>query len=1539
MTKNVIDPFTQSLSDQIYWEKELLNEIETIVCNSILSESLSQNYSRKSLVINTELSCFLNSMSGENEIALFTILLSVLGILKNGNSTKGKVIIWIPIMGKSKAERYFTDTLPIIVELNEEHSFVQILEDVKNKIIQANKFADFHIDTIINSKILGKLKGKLNVITIAASFDSLHNYEYIKEKGASILYRFDISNNKINLNIEFLESYYTERKIDTLFEKYVLLLKHLKNNPHVKLKEVAKEVFQDITTIKKLENSRNTLPEIYGNRKLLKGGLQLKRINGYFFDKKEVEEIVGSYPRVKEVFVTIKKNDNIDQLIAYYTSNGTISSYDLELHISDKLCKEITPAYFIDVNNKSDIVGEIPLLNLPLDYARPAIQSDLGATVSFTLSEDETANVRLLAKDNDLTLYMSVLSVFTILLSKLSGQEDIVVGTPLAGRNHSDLKYIMEVFVNTLAIKNKIKAESSIKAYLEQLRLTTLRTYENQECQFEDLEDKVFVPIDISHNYMFNVMFNMFNQTEYSGDLSNFDNSNYKHIVGKSKFDLTLTAVDYGEQLMLSFEYCTKLFRAETIERYIGYFKKTVNQITSKLDCKISEIDILSIKERQQLLYEFNNTKADYPKDKTIHQLFKEQVERTPNNTALKYKDKILTYRELDLRSNQLAHYLVRNGILNGCFVGVMMDRSIEMIIGVFGILKAGCAYVPLDMLIPQKRLEMILSDLKIKCLLTQKSKLHQLFKIERNIHQLMNVLLFDVHKEVPLEFSYREELKDSQGYISKKSMNRFNIEGFYSMDNNEPEIELKTNASSEDIAYVIYTSGSTGVPKGVYVKHQPVINVIEWVNKTFEITKNDRLLFVTSLCFDLSVYDIFGILSSGASLSIISQQDLQRPTRIINNIYKEGISFWDSAPAFMQQLVPFLGQQLNNKINSFRLAFFSGDYTPLELPNILKNVFSKIKIISLGGATEATIWSNYYPISEINPEWNSIPYGKPIQNSKYYILNGNMQPCPIGNCGELYIGGECLASGYINDEELTKSKFILNPFVTNELIYKTGDLARWLSDGNIEFLGRIDHQVKIRGFRIELGEIESVLQKHNQIKDSVVIDIEESGDKYLCAYLVIDNEFDQEKIRTYLSTSLPDYMIPSYFVELDKLPLTSNGKVNRKVLPSPEVKVGKDYVAPSNEVEEKLVEIWSEVLKIAKEEISVTANFFALGGHSLNATLCINKIKTNLNISVPLIEIFKESSISQLANVIDINKSKIISDDDNLILLKQGEKNGGNIFLIHTGTGNVDGYIEFCNQANDNFSYWGISVGEFKKNEPQDITVEKLAEKYIRCIKKVQPYNGYIIVGRCYGGTIALEMVRQMEQKNERIIFLGIIHATPPIKNLKIKMDKFTVEGELNWISNYLNKEVVSKFKSKGDIKILWNEITKYLNDTENAREILRGLLTSGGEFNYSSEMLEDVSLQELIKYLNFTRSIRVARYNYVPINKINTQIHYFVPSIRITNDFNFFSEFSMLDMKIREIEGDSSSIFKQPNVNFLFKQFKESLNEVNKEVLSESE
>ncbi|MCP5051184.1 MAG: amino acid adenylation domain-containing protein [bacterium] len=885
--------------------------------------------------------------------------------------------------------------------------------------------------------------------------------------------------------------------------------------------------------------------------------------------------------------------------------------------------------------------GELPLLELPTDYDRPMVKQFSGDYIRFELEAERIQALKTLALEEKVTPFMLLLSLYYIFLSRMSLQEDIVVGTPEAGRRHANLNQVVGIFINTLALRGYPGAGRDFKDFLQQVKRDTLGAFENRDYQFEDMVSNINLPRDTGRNPLFDVMFDYHNENEsvnqLQGRMFKSVTESEIHTNKTSMFDLNLHIIEYPERLGFTLDYCTDLFEPSTIQRFIRYFNTLVEDVVQDPSKKIGRFSILTGKEKERILFEFNDTAVDYSGDMTLNRIFEEQVERTPLQTAAIFYGTQISYKELNRKANQLAAKLRETGKTTG-FLSVIQDRTIEMIITVLGILKAGAAYVPLEPYLPAARIIKILKSLGSTCILTNHLQLQKVSDVVTQLPQVTHVFCLDDDGDENRDGRFPGPLRDGIQWVSSQAIGS-------AADRN-----LSPFNAPGDIAYTIYTSGSTGMPKGVVVEHRTVINLIEWVNRTFNVGPSDKLLFVASLSFDLSVYDIFGVLACGGTLQVVSHADINNPERLLDLILSGEITFWDSAPAALQQLVPFFPEVANHKKNShLRLVFLSGDWIPVTLPDALRETFEGVNVISLGGATEATIWSNFYPIKDVDPSWKSIPYGKPIENATYYILDRNLETCPIRIPGDLYIGGQCLAIGYINDVPFTSSKFIDSPFVPGEKIYKTGDLARWFDDGNMEFLGRVDHQVKLRGLRIELGEIETQLLGIENVREVVVlIHGTRMEDKYLCAYIVLDQDISTDRLREELASNLPEYMIPSYFVTLDKMPVSANGKLDRKALPEPDkITLGADgeYIAPRNSIEVNVAEIWAGLLGIEREKVGIEADFFAVGGNSLKAIKLILEVRKKWQVKISLVSVFTRSKLREMSEDIrDAQKDLFVS-------------------------------------------------------------------------------------------------------------------------------------------------------------------------------------------------------------------------------------------------------------------------------------------------------
>jgi len=826
--------------------------------------------------------------------------------------------------------------------------------------------------------------------------------------------------------------------------------------------------------------------------------------------------------------------------------------------------------------------NEVPLLDLPLDYMRPILQSFEGGVVEFKLDQGITEQLNSLAQEVGATLYMVLLSAVSILLSKYTHQEDIIIGSPVAGRTHVDLEAIIGMFVNTLVMRTYPLGNKTYTEFLKEVKEIALTAYENQDYQFEELVERLNLRRDLSRNPLFDVMFVLQNMESIHLEVDELQFTSYPNTQPIAKFDLTFIAVEMEGGISFGVEYCTKLFKYETIKRMTCHLQSVLTAITSDRTIKIQAIDILSQREHHQLMYEFNDTCIEYPKNKTIHQLFENQVIETPDNVALVFNEESMTYSELNTKANQLARILRVNGVKSDGIVGIMMERSLDMIIGILGVLKSGGAYLPIDPDFPEERIKFLLEDSKVEKILTQ-SWLNE--KID-----------FDVEKI------------------------NLNKTGVYEGEDSNLEIASCTN----DLAYVTYTSGSTGKPKGVMIEHRSVVNLAVGQKNRYMIDENDRLLQFYSISFDPFVEQMFVVLLSGASLYLVDTTILLDVSQFMVFLQNNSITHLDVVPSFLDELNL-------SELHHLKRVVSGGEACSL---NLAKRLSSKFDFYNGYGPTEATVTATMCRVNSENINL-TVPIGKPLANYQVYILTSDSNLTPIGIPGELCISGDGLARGYLNRPELTAEKFVENPFIKGERIYCTGDLARWLPDGNIEFLGRIDHQVKIRGFRVELGEIERCLLELDAAKEVVVTaKVDKTGDKYLCAYMVTDVEISLGDIQKSLSEILPEYMIPSHFVRLSEMPLTPNGKIDRNALPEPDILSSRlEYTAPRNKMEKTMVEIWSEIL--GRDGVGIYDNFFELGGHSLRVTRLVNRIESETGVRIAIKDVFLNPTVKALVDFV----------------------------------------------------------------------------------------------------------------------------------------------------------------------------------------------------------------------------------------------------------------------------------------------------------------
>jgi amino acid adenylation domain-containing protein len=842
-----------------------------------------------------------------------------------------------------------------------------------------------------------------------------------------------------------------------------------------------------------------------------------------------------------------------------------------------------------------------PLLDLPTDYPRPAIVTYKGATQSFLLSKSLTKALKALSQQEGVTLFMTLLAAFKVLLHRYSQQNDIVVGTPIANRNRAEIEGLIGFFVNTLVLRTNLAGNPSFRQLLRRIREVTLGAYAHQDLPFEQLVEELQPERHLNRNPLFDVMFALQNAPAQELRLPGLTLSSLSEENQAAIFDLTLSMTETEQGLLGEIEYSTDLFDSSTIERMVGHFQVLLAAIVAEPEQCLSDLPLLTPVEEHQLLVEWNDTKAEYPIDKCIHELFEATVERTPDAVAVVFEDQQLTYRELNVKANQLAHYLRSLGVKTEEIVGICVERSLEMAIAILGVLKAGGAYVPLDPAYPPQRLAYMFSDASVSVMVTQNNLLTKLSEYQEKL--------------ICLDTDWEKISGESQ---------------------ENPVIGVQAN----NLAYVIYTSGSTGKPKGVMIEHQSLVNLAAATTVKYKMGAGDRILQFASISFDVAAEEIYSCFICGGTLVLRTDEILASVSMFMENCRNRQITVLDLPTAYWHLIVSELANGNLTLPESLRLVIIGGESAlPEKVAIWQKQVGNYPQLINAYGPTEATVNATCCNLSTTEVNGQEVPIGYPISNVQVYLLDQYLQLVPVGVPGEIYIGGAGLARGYLNSPELTEQKFIANPLKTGTKLYQTGDLGRYRPDGTLEFIGRIDEQVKVRGFRIELGEIESILVQHPTVCSSVVVLREdEPGSKRLVAYIVAQPEqlLIIDQLRRFLENKLPNYMVPSAFVVLEALPLTPNGKVDRRALPVPDhtqLIQQSNFIAASTPIEQMLVGIWAEVLGIKK--LGVHNNFFDLGGHSLLATQLISRIRQILHLELPLRCLFEAPTIAELASVI----------------------------------------------------------------------------------------------------------------------------------------------------------------------------------------------------------------------------------------------------------------------------------------------------------------
>ncbi len=842
---------------------------------------------------------------------------------------------------------------------------------------------------------------------------------------------------------------------------------------------------------------------------------------------------------------------------------------------------------------KTQLAGAPASLDLPTDRPRPAVQSFRGAVKSLALPLELTERLNHMSRQHNVTPFMVLLAAFQTLLSRYSGQEDILVGTPIANRNRAEIEGLIGFFANTLVLRTKIPASMPFGDLLSRVKESALGAYAHQDIPFEKLVEELRPERSLSHNPLFQVLFSLQNAPRQAFELAGLQLKPLEVAGSTAKFDLSLFLVETPSGLRGRMEYNTDLYDEATIGRMLEHYQVLLEAAVANPALPVSELPLLTRGERQQLLVDWNATDFDYPRELCLHELFEQQVERAPDAVACVHDGQSLTYAELNQRANQLAHFLKQRGVGPGQRIGLYVERSLMMMVGLLGIQKSGAAYVPLDPSYPAERLRLTLDDAQVPVLLTQQSLSSSMPEHQAEV--------------VCLDADWAKIAAHSTS-------------------------NPKSGATPEDLVYVIFTSGSTGRPKGVQVPHRAVVNLMTFMASELRMGPDDVFPALASFAFDMCIPELYLALVSGGRVIIGDKHLAANGEALAEVLRATGATIVHATPTTWNLLLEagFTGKGLKRVIGAEAL--------PRELCTRLLE--ADASLYNFYGPTETTVWSAFHHFR--SPE-EPIVVGRPLANTQIYILDAHGQPVPVGVPGEIHIAGDGVTCGYLNRPELTAEKFVHDPFSSNPnaKMYRTGDLGRFLPDGRIDFDGRIDNQVKVRGYRIELGEIETVLGQHPSVQECVVIAREDvPGDKRLVGYVVpvAGQSPNVTELRAWVKERVPEYMTPVAFVTLERFPLSPNGKVDRKNLPAPDYvrpELGRDYLEARTPAEEVIAGIWAEVLKL--DQVGIEDDFFELGGHSLLATQVVSRIRQAFQVELPLRAMFEAPTVAGLAERTEI--------------------------------------------------------------------------------------------------------------------------------------------------------------------------------------------------------------------------------------------------------------------------------------------------------------
>jgi len=1094
---------------------------------------------------------------------------------------------------------------------------------------------------------------------------------------------------------------------------------------------------------------------------------------------------------------------------------------------------------------------------------------------TFTLPDRLVLKLRQYCKDTRTSIFGVILSAFGIYLHRTTHRQDITIGTLVLNRSNRRQKNTVGMFISTVPIKVEFEGEMNFTEFNKMITREWMAVLKHQRYPFElllkDVREKNKDVKDL-----FDIVFS-YQNASFTENTSSKDRTSRWHFNHSQIESLTIHVHDRDDvgKLLLDYDYLSSLFDKKEIDFIHDNFIRILWHALDDPIKHMSYLELISEDEKKKILYDFNSKVVEFDTELTLVDLFLKQVSRTPDKIALICGDEKVTYAEFNEMSNSLANELCGEGLKPDDIVCLIIDKSIEMMVAIFAILKSGAAYLAIDGDFPAERKKYLFSDSSSKLLITT-----------------------DEHAK-STEFD---------GKVISLTKHDFNI------NTHNPDVDVK----AADLAYVIYTSGTTGEPKGVMIEHKSVVNYVYGFLDEFKYTGKERVIVHSSYTYDGFVEEIYPGLSSGATLVIANKYGARDMKSMAEVMRKNKVSEIGLTPLVLGEL---------NKMNNFpsmKRYLVGGDVLKYEYMN---NLIENAEIHNTYGPTEATVCAAFHKCGKTIKE--NIPIGRPIANYKIYILDAKLSLVPIGVPGELYISGPGLSRGYLNDQELTDATFIDNPFLPGEKMYRTKDLARWYPMGEVEYMGRADRQVKIRGMRVELGEIESKLLKHQSIHTAVVMSkVNENNKKLLCAYYESETPVSVHEVREHLRSELASHMIPSYYLEMKKIPLSASGKVNYNALPGLDSMIlneENEYIAPTNEIELRLIKLIEDLLKVTK--VGIKDNYFELGGDSLDITNLVYSIIDEFSVDVPLEGVFKAPTIKDIAQLIQNTDKNIterkLNKESNLILLNRDGISGKNLFFIHDGIGGVGAYVALCEYMKE-FNVWGLRAQESTKLHPKNITVEEIARDYIVQIMDGcdPPYN---IAGWCIGGTIAYEMVRQMENMGVEVNSPLIIDTIPPMK--WENENRFSLSSELEFMEDKLTiKEAYANTENVKSVKELWEKIVSNIESSdikvkivsEFAKKVPKDILGYLKGFG-------NLSANEIFSFINQLRTFHIARAFYIPIEKIKSDIIFIgAEKGSVAENEKDWDKYTDGEVIYDTIDGNHYSMMKMPTADKLIETIK---------------